>query len=56
MTIDLPANVALSDTSWSVCFNPRGLADSNVTITITYAGGGSQDIEVMLGGAVRIVG
>jgi prepilin-type N-terminal cleavage/methylation domain-containing protein len=53
MSIDLPRDVTMSSTMWSVCFTSRGLASDNFTIELSHPGSGSQELEVMLGGAVR---
>ena len=54
LILDLPQGVALTDISWSTCFHARGLADSNITVTLIDDHGDTHDVEVFLGGAVRI--
>ncbi len=52
--IDLPLGASFSNTSWSTCFDPRGLANANITVTIRDdESGATRDVEVFLGGAVR---
>jgi hypothetical protein len=53
ISIDFPGGVRLSDTTWSLCFDPRGLPGSNLTITLNHPQYGSRSVEVMLGGATR---
>jgi len=55
LTLELPTEVALTDTTWSVCFSSRGLADSNVTIPLWHPVSGTLQVEVLLGGATRII-
>jgi prepilin-type N-terminal cleavage/methylation domain-containing protein len=50
--LDLPQGVSLPDTSWSVCFVSRGLAPQNQLITLHHPVKGSQQLEVLVGGAV----
>lgn len=53
LTLRLPNGAKLSDTSWSICFAPRGLPDSNVVIDLEDTGGETRSLEVYLGGAVK---
>jgi len=55
MVLDLPQGISLSDTDWSVCFSSRGLPDANVVIPLSAVRGGTNWIEVFLGGAVKEV-
>ena len=52
---ELPEKATFTSQVWSVCFSPRGVASSNVVVTITHPDFGSRQVEVMLGGAVRIL-
>ncbi len=52
--LDLPDGVTTTDTSWEVCFSPRGFPDSTVTIPLIDTEGGAETVELYLGGAVRI--
>lgn len=54
LTLDLPAGVSLTATDWSVCFNSRGVADGNITVTLTDSKAKTRTVEVFLGGGVRI--
>ena len=53
--LELPEEVELSATTWSLCFNSRGLASSNLTITLQQDQFGTRDIEVLLGGTSRVL-
>lgn len=48
------SSVHLNSTSWSICFTPRGLANSHVTFTFTGATG-TKTVDVALGGGTRIL-
>lgn len=52
--IDLPRDVTTTSTAWAVCFNSRGVSTNNVTVSIAHADYGTEQIEVLLGGAVRV--
>lgn len=53
-TLDLERGTALSNLDWEFCFNSRGIADQNLTLTIEDDEENSRNIEVYLGGGVRI--
>lgn len=53
MDVDLPEQVTMSDTTWSVCFSRRGIASDNVTITLDHPEWGSKELEVLRGGVTR---
>lgn len=55
LQVKLPRQVTMTDTSWSVCFNSRGLADTNVVLTVTHPDSGSLQVEVLRGGATRVL-
>jgi len=55
MDLDLPDEVTLADTSWTVCFTSRGAAAANVVITLNHPRTGSAQVEVFRGGSARIV-
>jgi prepilin-type N-terminal cleavage/methylation domain-containing protein len=55
MRINLPKDVDLSSTSWSVCFTSRGISTDNIKIQLLHDLYGSAGIEVMLGGTTRVV-
>ena len=53
MDLRLPDGVALDDTSWSICFDTRGLASENLVLTIDHPRYEPRSIEVLKGGTVR---
>ncbi len=53
MQLDLPPGVELLETSWSVCFNSRGLASDNVVLTLQHPEAGQRQLEVLRGGIMR---
>jgi hypothetical protein len=53
LDLELPDRVTLTDTSWSVCFNSRGIASSGLVLTVDHPDYQPRRVEVMLGGAVR---
>lgn len=55
LSLELPGDVALADTAWSVCFGSRGLASGAVTIGLAQPGAGSRRIAVLRGGTTRVV-
>ncbi len=55
LALELPEDVVFTDTSWSVCFSSRGVADANVTVPIWHPTGGALQVEVLLGGATRVL-
>lgn len=52
--LDLPNGATIDDLAWSVCFNSRGLADSNVIFDLTGANGKVRTLSVALGGGVKV--
>jgi prepilin-type N-terminal cleavage/methylation domain-containing protein len=55
LELALPDLVTLTDTSWSVCFDTRGIASSGLLVTVDHPDFYPRVVEVMLGGAVRRV-
>jgi len=53
--LELPRDVNLTSTAWSVCFTRRGLAAANVFVTLTHPDLGTRRIEVLLGGGTRVI-
>ncbi len=53
LTLQLPRDVTLSDTTWSVCFTSRGIASQNLVMTLDHPDYDPEQLEVMVGGAVR---
>ncbi len=54
LVLDLPSGVSLQATDWEVCYGSRGLPDDNVRIGISDLDSRQQEVEVLLGGSVRI--
>lgn len=54
LTLTLPRHVQITTPTWSVCFTPRGLAQSNPTLDLRDNEGKTATLEVFLGGAVRV--
>lgn len=54
LTLNFPDGAYLGSTGWSVCFNQRGLSDANLSFTLTNDDGDTKDVEIALGGGVRI--
>jgi prepilin-type N-terminal cleavage/methylation domain-containing protein len=55
MVLALPQGVTVSDTTWSICFSPRGTADAAVTVTVQHPQAAAEQVEVVLGGTARVV-
>jgi hypothetical protein len=55
MKLELPDEVTLADTSWTVCFSSRGTSSTNFVITLNHPRTGFEQIEVFTGGSARIV-
>jgi len=53
--LDMPEGAILQTTGWTVCINPRGIADTNVIMRIKGSDGTTKRVEVMLGGATRVL-
>ena len=53
--LELPDEVTMTDTGWSVCFSRRGISSTNVTVTLTHPDFGSSQVEVLLGGSTRVI-
>ena len=54
LTLNLE-NASLTDISWSICFSSRGFPNSNVVIPVSDLYEGANSVEVLLGGAIRIL-
>ena len=54
LILDLPGGVQFTSTTWDVCYNSRGLPDTNAFATVVDADDQMQTVEVMLGGGIRI--
>ena len=55
LSLDLPSGVENYNVGWTVCFTARGLADSNIEITLMNQELDTSVVEVLLGGAVHVV-
>ncbi|MCP3980087.1 MAG: hypothetical protein GY716_12345 [bacterium] len=53
IAVELPTGVTFTDTSWNVCFSPRGMSEDNVKIGLYHGDFGKLGIEVLLGGTTR---
>jgi Tfp pilus assembly protein FimT len=53
--LELPRDVTMSDTGWSVCFTRRGISTANVIVTLSHPDRGSSQVEVLLGGGTRVI-
>jgi hypothetical protein len=51
----LPAGVTMSPTSWSVCYSSRGISTANTVVTLSHSTLGTRRIEVLVGGATRVI-
>ena len=54
LALSLPAGASLGNTTWSICFEPRGLSKNAVNIPVTQDGK-TKTVQVVLGGAVRVI-
>ncbi len=54
LMLQLPTDVSLPDTDWTICFSGRGLAQGAGSFSLRDTHGDSETLEVFLGGAVRI--
>ncbi|RME58764.1 MAG: hypothetical protein D6780_06235 [Candidatus Dadabacteria bacterium] len=54
LTLTLPKETSLGDTSWSICFNARGIADTSISFTVVGPNSSIKTIKVALGGGVKI--
>ena len=55
VALELPSGASLTATDWSFCYNSRGFPDSNIEIDLHDIGGQNRTVEVLLGGAVRVL-
>lgn len=54
LVLDLPNDVQLRESGWSVCYSARGTSNVNIELAIDSDEGRSRSLEVFLGGAVRL--
>jgi prepilin-type N-terminal cleavage/methylation domain-containing protein len=55
LVLEMPVGTKLLSPTWSVCFNARGLTESNITISVATEDSGTKSIEILLGGGTREV-
>jgi prepilin-type N-terminal cleavage/methylation domain-containing protein len=53
LAANLPDEVELSSTTWSVCFNSRGVANAVTSVSVQNDAGRTKTVKVFLGGAVQ---
>lgn len=53
LRLTLPNGTSFTATNWGICFTSRGLVDQDTIISLRQ-GANTKNIEVMLGGGVRI--
>ena len=51
----LSTGVTMSPSYWSVCYRSRGIATANVVVTLAHSQYGSRRVEVLVGGASRVL-
>lgn len=54
LRLTLPKETALGDTSWSICFNARGIADTSISFTVVGPNSSIKTVNIALGGGVKI--
>lgn len=54
LALDFPTGAYLTDSSWFLCYNARGLPDGNLSVEVYDGDGEYKTVEVFLGGGVRI--
>lgn len=54
--LELPNGVSTSPSNWIVCFSSRGIAGTNVVITLDHDQYDAVQIEVLVGGTTRELG
>jgi type IV fimbrial biogenesis protein FimT len=55
LTLELPRDVRLSDTAWTICFTTRGWSSDNQVFTLTHPRAGTARVELLLGGSTRVL-
>jgi len=55
LRLELPRDVTMTDTAWSLCFSSRGIASSNLVMTLDHPLKDPRSMEVLRGGAMRSV-
>lgn len=54
-SLELPNGVIMINTGWEACFNSHGLSSANLKITLVHHEYRSRQVEVLLGGAARVI-
>lgn len=54
LSLNLPSGANLGSTTWTICFTSRGLSDSNTQISVYDIHSQTHQVEVLLGGSVRV--
>lgn len=54
LTQTLPSGTSLADTTWFICFSPRGRADAAISFNINDIGHKTKILSVARGGGVKI--
>ena len=55
LSANLPEGVAFQGDAWSLCFDSRGIASSQLTITLANDDGEDRRLEILRGGILRVV-
>ena len=53
ISLELPRQVTLTETDWSVCFDRRGLSSTNLVIVLHHPDRGERELELFKGGVMR---
>jgi len=53
--LSLPDEITLTDTTWTICFNSRGMSTGHTTVTLQHDYQGTAEIQVLLGGTTRVI-
>jgi prepilin-type N-terminal cleavage/methylation domain-containing protein len=54
MRLTLPSGAALTNTSWSVCYSTRGLANQSYDLVVSDQNG-SKTVRIVMGGGVKVL-
>ena len=55
LQLELPDDVTLTVTSWTICFSSRGDSSTNTVVTLQHPDLGTRQVEVFLGGMTRVL-
>lgn len=53
--LKMPTGAKMVETGWTICINARGLANANQSVSVEGNDGSLQRVEIMLGGATRLL-